>query len=203
VTAPGRACHATEAGYHTAVHANSGHNPVSEQAKSTFLPRMLLEHYRRGIPRTDLYTLVDQWCGALNDPEAHFGLFDCHWQPKAAAHAVRNLLLVTAASDPLTFPAVIRLGLDNVGGDVRKTALRAANGDIVIALWRNVSVYDVPQRRDLTPPTDRVEVNPATAPSSVRLYLPVRSTEPQETLVRPDRISVELGGEPVVLRVTP
>ena len=214
-TAGAKPCQATEVGYHTALDLppTDGNRPVDEATKAVYSLRMVLEHFRLGIRRTDFYTLVDQVadgatkCPSLGDREGHFGFWDCFWRPKAVAVAMRNFTsaLQTNAAD--SGSASVRLALDDAGPDVQKLAFRAPDGRLLIALWRNVSVWDTgcspSDSCPLSPAPDRVEVALGTRPRQVVRYHPASAAEPVETLTSPRRISVELRGEPVVLSVLP
>src|SRR3954447_22189760 len=85
----------TETGYHNAMAYGGGHRPTSERAAGIYMPRLLLEHFRRGIPRTWLYELIDERLNTDNtNAEAHFGLLRNDWSEKPAATALRNLLSI-------------------------------------------------------------------------------------------------------------
>jgi hypothetical protein len=214
VTAGSKRCQATEVGYHTALNApaSEGNRPVDEATKAIYSLRMILEHYRLNLRRTDFYTLVDQFprpgdtCPDLDEPEAQFGFYSCTWQPKPVAHAMHNFTSVMETNSSNTPPSLIRLGLDEAGPDVQKLAFHAGNGQVLVVLWRNVSLWDrncPPRKRcPLDPGTDRVEVSLGARPWQVVRYNPNASDLPQETLTNPDRISVALSGDPVVLKVT-
>ena len=175
-TAAGKRCQATEVGYHTALEAPpaEGNRPVDEATQAVYSLRMVLEHYRLGIRRTDFYTLVDQvedgqtQCPPLTDAEGHFGFWDCLWRPKPVALAMHNFTSALQTNGPDTGSASVRLALDDAGPDVQKLAFRAPDGRLLIALWRNVSIWDTScppsSRCPLTPAPDRVEVALGTRP---------------------------------------
>jgi hypothetical protein len=76
---------ATETGYHTALNWDGEHLPVSEDAMATYIPRLFLDYFSRGIPRTFSYELVDE----KPDPahavrESNFGLLRNNFSPKPA-----------------------------------------------------------------------------------------------------------------------
>ena len=214
-TAGPKPCQATEVGYHTAldVPPSDGNRPVDEATQAVYSLRMVLEHYRLGIRRTDFYTLVDQaddgatTCAPLTEREGHFGFWDCLWRPKPVALAMHNFTSALMTNGADNGSASVRLALDDAGPDVQRLAFRAPDGRLLIALWRNVSIWDTgcppsdacPQ----VPAPDRVEVALGAPPRQVVRYHPASSPQPVETLTSPERISVELRGEPVVLSVLP
>jgi hypothetical protein len=208
VTAASKPCLATESGYSTALDWPGGPWPVDEPTKAVYTARLVLEHFRRGIGRVFIYQLSDgaptgQPCAPSTDLEEHFGLYDCHWQPKPAAKALHDLATIMETDGPDNGGGQIRLGLDDAGSDVRQLVLRAPDGTLSVALWRTASIWDRVAKRAIDPGTDRLEVSLSPKPTRVVLYTPISSDQPQETLDRPDRISVVLQGEPVILKVTP
>ncbi len=66
---------ATETGYHTAVNWTGDHKPASEAAQATYMPRLFLDYFNRGVVRTFSYELVDEFPnGGQDEPESNFGL---------------------------------------------------------------------------------------------------------------------------------
>ncbi len=86
-----RALVVTETGYHTAMAWNGPHPPVSEQAMGRYVPRMFLELFRAGIPRSYLYELIDQG-SKTDDREERFGLLRWDGADKPAYVALKNLI---------------------------------------------------------------------------------------------------------------
>ena len=146
-------------------------------------------------------------CAPLTEREGHFGFWDCLWRPKPVALAMHNFTSALMTNGADNGSASVRLALDDAGPDVQRLAFRAPDGRLLIALWRNVSIWDTgcppsdacPQ----VPAPDRVELALGAPPRQVVRYHPASSPQPVETLTRPERISVELRGEPVVLSVLP
>jgi hypothetical protein len=208
-TAATKPCLATESGYSTALEWPGGPWPVDEHTKAVYTARLVLEHFRRGIGRVFIYQLSDgaptgqAACPPSTNLEEHFGLFDCHWQAKPAADALHNLATIMETDGADNGAGHIRLGLDDAGSDVRQLALRGPDGTLILALWRTASIWDRDTKRPIDPGTERVEVSLSPKPARVVRYAPIDSDQPQETLDSPDRISVALRGDPVVLRITP
>lgn len=120
---------------------------MSEAVAARYLPKLLLEGVRRGIPRTYLFDLVDRF----EDPKlekihAHFGLLKVDGTPKPAFGSVARLMAelrdpagtVRASAAPL----LVRPGAP-LPEDLRMVALRHSDGSVVLALWRERSLWDI------------------------------------------------------------
>jgi hypothetical protein len=200
----------TEVGYHTDMSYPGPHRPASERAVAIYMPRIVLEAFRFGVERTYIYTLADLWSDAeaqkRNFPtwQNRFGLLRWNLEPKPAFIALRNLMrTLDADSAPVASGGGLRVGVEGAGPDVRKLLLRSADGTYALALWRDVSVWDRTAQVDLSPAPDRVDVAIDQPISVARRFDPVSSDAESARWTNPHRISIDLGGAPVVLRLTP
>jgi hypothetical protein len=200
---------ATEAGYHADL-SQTGHPGTSERATAMYIPRLTLEGFRLGVERTYVYQLADPWTPAQAQArgttlmENSFGLLRSDLSRKPAFLALRNLMhAVDAGSAPVAAPGGLRYGVEGAGPDVRRLLLRSADGSFALALWRGVSVWDPLAKRDLVPAADRLEVVLGQRIALARRFDPVDSARERARWEEPRRIPVELGGAPVVLRLTP
>ena len=100
-------------------------------------------------------------------------------------------------------PGGLRLALEGAGSDVRRLLLRSADGSYSLVLWRPVSVWDRDARRDLTPAADRLDVVMGQPIALAQRFNPVDSGAEAERWTNPRRISVDVAGAPVVLRLQP
>jgi hypothetical protein len=133
----------TEAGYHNALNTLNGHLPVPESVASVYTPRVLLEHYLRGEKRVYTYELVDEFDDpALTNPEAHFGLMRRDWTPKPAFTAMKNLLGLLADPGPSFTPEGLPIKVTGFPSDGKYVVTQKRNGQYVVLLWRDVSIYD-------------------------------------------------------------
>ena len=163
-TSPGKPVMATETGYHNALNTKDTHPPTSERAAAAYLPRLLLSHYKMGIPRTFLYELLDLRAdSSLGKRDMHFGLVRNDGSEKPAFAAVKNLLELLG-EDAKHNPGKLAYTLSG-SKDMHSLLFQKEDGSFQLALWRGVSSYDTKARKDTT-----VEAK------EVRLELP-RSTE--------------------------
>ncbi|MEA2419905.1 MAG: hypothetical protein QOE60_2111, partial [Thermoleophilaceae bacterium] len=200
---------ATESGYHTDLATTGGNLPVSERAAALYSPRLVLEGFRGGVERTYFFQLADPWTDASKPAgvpltENRFGLLRSDLSRKPSFLTVRNLLnAVDGDSAPVASPGGLRLGLEGAGPDVRQLLLRSADGSYSLVLWRGVSVWDPAKRVDLSPAPDRMDVVLGDRIALARRFDPVASEGEQQRWTDPSRIPVDVGGGPMVLKLTP
>jgi hypothetical protein len=200
----------TEVGYHTDLSYTGPHRPASEKAVATYTPRIALEAFRWGIARSyiyqfaDLMSATDAQTSGLSPSQNSFGLLRWDLTPKPSFIALRNLLrTVKGDSAPVASPGALRVGLENAGSDVRQLLLRAADGTYSLVLWRPVSVWDRDAQRDLSPTPDQLDVVMGQPITLAQRFDPVASGAESQRWIDPRRITLDLAGDPVVLRLTP
>jgi hypothetical protein len=201
---------ATETGYHDDIAYTGVHRGASERAVGFYTPRSVLEAFRAGIERTYLFQLADAWSPAqqaqygFSDQHNSFGLLRYDQSPKPGFTSLRNLMrAVDSDSAPVESPGALRFGLEGAGPDVRQLLLRAADGSYALVLWRTVSVWNRDSRVDLYPAADPLEVVFGERIGVAQRFDPVVSDAEQARWNDPRRIPVEVGGGPVVLKLTP
>jgi len=141
----------TEAGYHNAMAYTGLHKPTSERASGRYMARMLLEHYRRGLPRTWVYELYDEKEDlALTNKERHLGLLRLDGSEKPAAKAVRNVIELAGTGTGGT-AADLPIELTGAASGVRRVAVRRPDGSIVLFLWQDSVIWDKYGQFDMYP----------------------------------------------------
>lgn len=160
---------ATETGYSTLA------NGIPESVVGKYIPRLFLEFFRKGIQRTFVYELVDEWDDPANR-EANFGLLRHDLSPKPSFTALRNLLRLlqdgptsfepgTVEMDLVVQPVTVKASTVRAnGGDVdvvydrveyvRHMVLAKSTGERFIILWHDISNADHSSQPpvELTPP---------------------------------------------------
>jgi len=175
---PGKPLVTTEAGYHNALNTRHGHLPVPEDVAGLYLPRLLLDHFMRGVKRVYTYELIDEFEDpALTNPEAHFGLLRRDLGPKPAYTAMRALLSLLSDPGPSFPPESLALEVDGLPADGRQLLTQKRNGQFVLLLWRDVSVYDPRERRRLVVSPSSVTLR-LTETSRLDVYRPTAGTTP-------------------------
>lgn len=195
---------ATESGYHNALATTGGHRPISEVGAGTYVPRMYLEYFRRGIPRTFSYELVDQ----SPDPdrrnqERNFGLLRNDYSPKPSFSSLKNLTALLADRGPAQPVQPLELSIDGAPDDLRKLVLQKRDGTYYIVLWRAVRIWDPVARRALATDRRSVVLRVPDARGEAELYAPVRSPHSFQQAPAASGIPVELGADPIVVKLPP
>ncbi|HEV2060954.1 MAG TPA: hypothetical protein VGR11_16510 [Solirubrobacteraceae bacterium] len=155
---------ATETGYWNA----GDDNYVSEQAASVYVPRAVLEYFRRGIERTQLYELIDT--GDQNDGRA-YGLLRGDGSRKPAFSALANTLAIlrdtAPASGSFGFGIVCT---SNCHSAIRHVLLRHSSGPYYLAAWSESRVWDKASKIDTPQPAQEIDLNLSEVPRRVDIY---------------------------------
>ncbi|HEV2057778.1 MAG TPA: hypothetical protein VGR11_00390 [Solirubrobacteraceae bacterium] len=173
---------ATESGYIN-VPGSAG---VSETAAGTYIPRAMLENFRRGIERTQSYELVDLQTGSDQGID-NYGLLRTDGTRKPAFSALRNLLSIVsdsaAASGSLGFGIVCtancRDGDPNAyptqDGPIRHVLLKHSTGAYFLAVWSESQVWDAAAGADTPKAPQSFRLHLHQAPAKVEIFDPHRS----------------------------
>lgn len=129
-----------------------------------YMPRMLLEQFRKGIARTYVYELVDYPKGGAQ-LWSGYGLLTRDGARKPAYFAMSGLLTLLADPGPAFSVHPISYTVDGAGADVRHMMFQKRDGRYFLAIWIERSGWDVNARQRLAVPTQTVTV---TVPPSVR-----------------------------------
>jgi hypothetical protein len=169
---------------------------------ATYVPRMYLEYFRRGVLRTFSYELLDEDAGS-GDREDNFGLLRNDFSEKPAFGALRNLIEILEDPGP-RFPAgSLGYTLSGDTDDLRSLLLQKRDGTFFLALWRATEVWDPRSRSELSSPPRKVDVSFGRLVEGAEVYAPNVSAAPVNTLgavgARP--LSLAIGPEVVILRV--
>jgi hypothetical protein len=161
----------TETGYHTALTSSTTHPPVTETVMGKYVPRLYLEYFNVGIPRTIEYELIDQGTN-LSNREQKFGLLRNDGSEKPAFTYLKRLL--DLVRDPGS--AFTRGRLDyKLAGDLTNlhhTLLQKRDGRFYLILWLEVPSTDALQSRSVTLSLARAR--------DLSLFVPALATTPQK-----------------------
>ncbi len=190
----------TEAGYHNALNDSSGHRPTSEGATAVYGPKLLAEHFSRGVSRVYLYDMVDDQLNAsLNNHEDHLGLLHNDLSEKPVFGALRNLLRLTSDPGAGFTPGSLKYSLVGAPADLRHILLQKRDGKFLLLLWRDVTIWD--QVREVSVPVTAATMGVHLARSSpVSVFRPSSSAAAQASL-QTSAPSVKVGGDLVVMQI--
>jgi hypothetical protein len=202
INTPGEPVQATETGYTTAVDSTDNQPPVSERVAGIYMPRLLLENFRRGIVRTYLYELVDVAEDRdLDEGFAGFGLLRSDFHPKPAFSAIRNLIEILSEPDRHLDPRALEYELEGVPAETRQVLLEKSDGDYFLALWNPVGAWDVETGREWVPPPVTGTLRLAKPAREVALFQPNRSPRPIATAGRSAEVSFPLAPRVTIIEV--
>jgi hypothetical protein len=186
-------------------------NWVSERAQAVYLPRLLLENYRRGVARTYMYELIDLKPPGTGSAVDGYGLWRARMVgtnfvpggPKLAALAISRMNEVigdlgAGAAAPGTLDVSVRMaGREASDAEVRRVLLRCADGSYVLALWRPEKVWDNTylDQGDITVPDVAADVTVGGGPWNATVYRPTRAEAPTATARNTARLSLQLGAD--------
>jgi hypothetical protein len=160
---------ATEAGYHNALSATSGQPPVSEQTGGEYIPRLVLDMFRAGVPRTYLYELLDEKPDAAGtQPESEFGLLRNDFTEKPAFQNLAALMHLTAPTGTFD-PTDLHLQVDGPS-DLRQLLIQTGPRSYALVLWRDVKVWDQSARQpiEVAPADASVQLGPEVTHAELR-----------------------------------
>jgi hypothetical protein len=191
---------ATETGYHNGLLYDGGHPAVSERAMGHYIPRLFLEYFGAGVPRTFAYELIDQGASP-SDIEHNYGLLRNDGSEKPAFTALRNLIALLADPGPAFTPERLTYTIEGDTTGVRRALLQKRDGRFYLALWQAVPSFDIRTMRDTQPADVIVTMRLASPAASIRLYSPLESASPLQHLDDVTSIRVPVPDYPVVVEI--
>lgn len=145
----------TETGLNNAINQTSGLAAHPESVAAVYMPRLLLEHKWFGNERTYQFELLDDHDNqvALDNPEDNWGVvrYDGSQKPVYGTWKTMVDTIYDAGVTAATFtPQPLNMTLTGPS-DMRYLLFQKSNGHYVLAIWRNVSIWDASARTILTP----------------------------------------------------
>jgi len=195
----------TEMGYHNALNTAATHFPTSEKATAAYVPRLFLEHFVRGTKRAYLYQLRDERSDlGLLDHEAHFGLVAHDGRRKPAFSALRNLLALTSdRGAPFTTGSLSYAVSAPTGTTVASALLQRRNGTFLVALWRDIPVWDPRAETDLAVTSSEITLHLGRTFAGTRTFRPTVGAAPVSSTGASNAVRVPLSGDLTVVELTP
>lgn len=194
---------ATEVGYHDLANVAEGQPGVSERTAAAYVPRIFLEHFATGVPRTYLYELIDEKPdpGGLSQ-EQHFGLLRDDFSVKPAYVALARLLEVTRDDRGKRGADVAPPKLEGDVDGLRRLDLTKNDGSRVVILWVDGPAFDTKARVERFVASRRLLVRPAAGVG--RWVVPL---DPERDVPSPKgatgRFRVDVGATPTAVVLGP
>jgi hypothetical protein len=163
---PGRPIVSTETGYWDDMAVRDSLPPA---VVARYMPRLLLEQFRKGIERTYIYELIDDPVPGIA-ARSGYGLIRADGSRKPAFSAVANLQRILSDRGPQPAPVPFDYTVEGGHADVRHMAFQKRDGTMLIALWVERSGYDLDARRAIDVPSQSVTVSVPDASPLVKTY---------------------------------
>lgn len=192
---------ATESGYHTLTSWVGPHAPVTEQAMGRYVPRLFLEYFDAGIPRTYLYELIDQGTAATTR-EDHFGLLRNDGSEKPAYRALANLIATLKDPGPGFTPGSLPYTITGDTLGVKRLLLQKRDGRFYLALWTAGSSYDVALKSDLPLVGRSVTVRFDTPVARVQQYRPNVSAAASGSMTNASAVTLSVDDRVLLVEIT-
>ena len=192
----------TESGYHNALNDHNDQPAVSETAAAKYIPRLFLENYLHGIPRTYLYELLDEAPDAsLKDNQLHWGLIRADGTEKPAFNALKNL--ISELDDPAE-PAHLQpltWSLSSSRSAIDHILLEKSNGEFELILWQEISSFDTRRQIDINNTPLIADLTLGAKAKLIRVYEPMVQAAPVHSYSGASTFTVQIPDHPVVIQI--
>ena len=192
----------TETGYNNAVNTTSGNTAIPEAVAGKYIPRLFLEQFNYGIPRTWSYELIDAYNNS-NARDSNFGLLRNDGSEKPAYSALKNL--IGLLNDPgFDFKqATLDYSLSSNATNLHHTLLQKCDGKFYLILWQELPSFDLQQQVEISVPDLSVTLTLNTVVNQAAIYQPNNSVTPTAQYTNPRQISLNVPDYPLVIELVP
>ena len=190
----------TETGYHNVVGTSDGHKGVPEDVAGKYTPRLLLEQFNYGIPRTFLYELINV-SPSPNSLYNNFGLLRDDGSEKPAFVAVKNLIGLVKDPGSTFPPGSLDYLLGGNTADIHHTLLQKRDGRFYLILWKEVSSFNVDTKQKINVSSQKVSLTLNTAIAKATIYIPNNSSNWTSQQTNPKTLDIDVSDRPVVIEL--
>jgi hypothetical protein len=193
----------TESGYHNAINEHHDQPGVSETAAAKYIPRLFLEDFLRGVPRTYLYEFMDEKADpGLKNAQLHWGLIRADGSEKPAFSALKNLIEeLNDSTEPANLEPLSWM-LNPMPAQIHHLLLEKSNGTDDLVLWQEVSSYDVTRHVDLDVPAVAATLTLRRQARAVTIYQPVTQAAPIHTWRNVTSVPLAIPDHPLVVEIS-
>lgn len=188
----------TETGYHSVFSTSDGHRGIPDDVAGKYTPRIALEHFNYGIPRTFLYEFINVY----NDPGSlyrNFGLLRNDGSQKPAYSALKNLLNLLKDPGSSFTTGSLDYVLGGNTANIHRTLLQKRDGRFYLILWKEVPGYNVDTKQYISVPSQKVSVTLNTYISKATIYIPNDSSNFKSSQTYPKQLNIDVPDRPVVI----
>ncbi len=190
----------TETGYHSVVSTNDGHRGVPEDVSGKYTPRLFLEQFNYGIPRTFAYELINTY-NDFNSLYNNFGLLRSDGSEKPAFVALKNLIGLLKDSGANFTPGSLDYVLGGNTDDIHHTLLQKQDGRFYLILWQEVSSFNVDSKQAINVASKKVNLTLNTQIAKATIYVPNDSANSTQTQTYPKQLDIDVSDRPVVIEL--
>jgi hypothetical protein len=192
----------TESGYHNALNDHRDQPAVSEDAAAKYVPRLFLEDFSRGIPRTYLYEFLDETPDpGLTDNQMHWGLIRADGSEKPAFVAVKRLIEELNDNASPASLGQLSWSLANPGSAIHHLLLQKSDGEFDLVLWQEIESFNPRQQKEIDnhPVADVLALGQRAR--RITLYEPLKSSAPIATFADTASVPLEIHDHPLVVAI--
>jgi hypothetical protein len=185
---------ATETGYSTDL-TNSG--GVDSRTLARYVPRLYLEHYLAGVPRSTIYEFYDEAGGGSF---ASFGLVTAGNAPKASYYAVQSMIKTLADPGAIFSTKPLTYALTGNLNNIQHLLLQKRDGTYELVLWVEAQGFNPSTKADITIPPQTVSLQPTNVPTTASISVigdtgalttaPLSFTGPAATFTIDDHVTI-------------
>jgi hypothetical protein len=194
----------TESGYHNALNDHSDQPAISEQAAAKYIPRLFLEDFAWGIPRTYLYEFMDEAPNPqLDNIQMHWGLIRADGSEKPAFVAVKRLIEELGDSAEPAQQRELPWSLNPAGSSIHHLLLQKSSGEFDLIFWQEIPSYNFRSQIDIVNPDVAAVLTLGQPARSITVYKPSTKAGPAETYANTASVSLAIPDEPLVVAISP
>ncbi len=164
----------------------------------------VLDGFKDGASQTYLYDLMNDTQAA--NLENNFGLFNADGSAKAAATDIHNLttILADTGTNAGSFNTTsLNLSLSGLPGTASDMLLQKSSGTYDLVLWNGgATIWNTSTNSEVTPATANVTVQLGGVYQTVKLFDPLVSSSPLQTLSNVSSLSAGLSKDPLIVEIS-
>ncbi len=190
----------TETGYHGLVNTSEGHKGVPDDVSGKYMPRLYLEHFNYGVPRTFVYELIDVYYNP-NAVDRNLGLLRNDGSERPSFKALKNLIGLLKDSGASFTPGSLDYFLGGNTANIHHTLLQKKDGRFYLILWQEVSGFNVSTKQVIKVSSQKVNVTLNTSIAKATMYVPNDSSDWVSQQTYPKQLNIDVSDRPVVIEL--
>ena len=200
----------TETGYHTATNNDSevaagwAQRGVSENAAAKYIPRLVVEYFRRGIVRTYLYEFIDEFPDPQRDnQEDNFGLLRNDLSEKPSYVSLKNTIALLNDSGGASGSGGLSYSLEGDLTDIHQLLLQKQDGSFYLIVWQEVQSYNYATKSDISNNFRKLTLKLENPVDKAETYLPLGGTTSINAYNNVTSIELEVPDHLMIVKLVP